>query len=300
MKGPLVVLGGSGLLGQAVQREAARRGLPAVAVSRRTGTDLTDPVALRALLQKLRPSQVVNAAAITSLPWCERHPAAAHALHAQLPEQLALWCAQQGVPWVQVSTDHYFSGACNRLHAEDAPVSPPNVYAASKLRGERKALQHGAGLALVLRTNIVGRRGWPGQPSFAEWAVDALRAGRAIDAYDDVWASSLDVGHFASAMFELTEQGARGLLNLAASQSASKAEFLQTLADALQLDTRHLHVCHRPDPAPDGVPRANTLGLDVTRAQSLLGRILPTTRQVAAALARSFEESPHDEHAITQ
>ena len=292
------MLGGSGLLGQAVLREAARRGQQAVAVSRRTGTDLTDAAALHTCLQTLRPTWVVNASAITSLPLCEQQPDLAHALHAAMVRRLAAWCARQGVPWVQVSTDHYFSGGTNRLHDEDAPTEPPNVYASSKLAGEQHALHEGAGLALVRRTNIVGRRGWAGQPSFAEWAVAALRSGQPIDAYDDVWASSIEVGQFAAAMFQLLDQGARGLLNLAASQSVSKADLLRALADALRMDAGCLRVRHRPATPPDGVPRANSLGLDVTRAQALLGRQLPDTRQVAAALVHSFEESCHDDHAL--
>ena len=75
-----------------------------------------------------------------------------------------------------VSTDHYWQGDGRLLHAEDAPIQLVNEYARSKHAGERFALS-GSGPSLALRTNIVGVRGWKGRPTFAEWAVGAIRRG---------------------------------------------------------------------------------------------------------------------------
>ncbi len=289
MVSTVVVLGGRGLLGQALMHELVRRGLPAVAVSRATGVDLSrlgSPQALAAELNPLAPGLVINAAAITELAACERDPDQACALHARLPGLLSAWARDTGVPWVQVSTDHYFCGTENRLHDEQAPVMLMNQYARSKYAGERLAIlsRH----ALVLRTNVVGRRGWAGQPSFAEWVVQSLRSGQPFAGYVDSWASSLEAGQCASALLDLVDTGARGLVNLASAESISKADFMAELATAMGLDTRLIERQPRPQ---GGLTRANTLGLNVRCAQAQLGRALPDAQQVALALAAAFKET---------
>lgn len=290
----LVVLGASGLLGQALMREAARRGLKAVGLSRGTGVDLARVADLGAVLDIHRPSLVINAAALTNLEHCAREPEAAWALHARLPGLLAGWAGARGVPWVQVSTDHYFRGEENTLHDEHAPVVLLNEYARSKHAGEAAALT--SALALVARTNIVGRRGWPGLPSFAEWAVGALRAGKPFAGYTDAWASSMEAGQCAAALLDLAGAGARGLVNVAARESTSKARFISDLAAAMALDAS----CLQPQPRPKNgatLARANAMGLDVRKAESLLGRKLPSAHDVAAALATAFEEENKHVHA---
>jgi dTDP-4-dehydrorhamnose reductase len=279
------------LLGQALMREARRRGRPAVGWSRREGAgpDLATVDALWPHLAPLSPSLVINAAAITDLGACERDPAAAHALHARLPGLLARCGVEHGLRWVQVSSDHWYRGEHNRRHSEAEPVELLNAYARSKYAGEEQAL--GDPACLVLRTNIVGWRGWPGQPSFAEWVLQALHSGQPFDGYTDVWASSIEVGQFAAALFELADAGARGRLNLAARTSHSKAEFINALAQALGLDATALRTLPRPAALPGSGPlRANAMGLDVTRAEQLLGRLLPTLTEVVQALALTLPE----------
>lgn len=293
--GTVVVLGASGLLGQALMHELARRGRKAVAMSRRQGVDLAALPSVSALaeeLDPLLPTLVINAAAITDLARCEARPQDAWLLHARLPGLLAHWSRGTGVPWVQVSTDHYFSGSENVLHDEGAAVEPPNEYARSKLAGEALALA--SPLALVLRTNIVGRRGWPGLPSFAEWVLSALQEGKPFPGYTDAWASSLEAGQCAAALLDLAGAGHRGLLNVAASESVSKADFITALAQAMCLDDGTMKRQLRPTSSPaSSLLRANTLGLDVSRAQTLLGRPLPDTAAVAQALAAVFKEHHH-------
>jgi dTDP-4-dehydrorhamnose reductase len=284
----VVVLGSSGLLGQALMAELGRRKVRAVGLSRAAGVDLAAAKELGPILEPYAPVLVINASAITNLEHCEHHPAEAWMLHARLPALLAAWSAGSGVPWVQVSTDHYYSSTRNELHDEQAPVLLLNEYARSKYAGEAAALA--SPHALVARTNIVGRRGWPGQPSFAEWVVASLLGNRPFAGYTDAWASSLEAGQCAAALLDLVRVGARGLVNVAARESTSKAQFISDLAAALDLPSTHM----KPQPRPAStLPRANALGLDVGHAERLLGRPLPTAQQVAARLAAVFKEKNH-------
>ena len=283
--GPVIVIGHTGMLGQAVMRVAAEHGRRTIGISRRTvpGLNLARQADLGPFLDRLTPSLVVNAAAITDLASCEADPSAALEVHARLPGLLADWGRQRHVPWVQVSTDHYWHDIENTLHDENAPVGPPNTYARTKHAGEEQALRDPN--CLVLRTNLVGFRGLAGQPTFVEWALARLASGEPFDGYTDVWASSLEVHQFARALFELVQMGASGLLNLASHDSVCKADFIAALAEAGGYDARAMQRAPRPN--RQRPRRANAMGLDVSRVEALLGRALPTLAEVIEALVAS-------------
>jgi len=284
-RSPIVVIGHTGLLGQAVMRVARERGLRTLGVSRSTvpGLNLARQADLAPFLDPLAPSLVINAAALTDLAANEADPSAALEANARLPGLLADWGRRRGTPWVQVSTDHYWHDIENTLHTEAAPVSPPNTYARTKHAGEEAALRDPG--CLVLRTNIVGFRGRAGEPTFVEWALAALAAGEPFDAYTDVWASSIEVGQFANALFDVVGLGATGLLNVASRESISKADFIAALAQAAGYDER---LARRvPRPARQRPRRANAMGLDVSRAEVMLGRKLPDAAEVIEAIVAS-------------
>ena len=286
-----IILGCSGLLGQALQREAAHRGQRWIGVSRRAGLslDLANEQQVETVLDSLGGRTIINAAALASIDACERQPALAYAINARLPAVLAEYCGRRGVKWVQISTDHYFIGTSNERHDEASPVTLVNEYARTKFAAEAHAAT--CPEALTVRTNIVGFRGWPGQPTFVEWAIGALRSGADVTTYADVWSSSIDVDNFAVALFDLIARNATGLLNVAARDSVSKSEFILALAQALDLDSSRCRIGSIA--AQAGVRRANALGLNVERAEHLLRRPLPDTRGVVQALSRAYRENHH-------
>lgn len=293
MCNPLIVLGSTGLLGQALRREARRRRVPALAVARHEtqglAFDVTDELALKTMFERARPEVVINAAANTRLDDIERRPSDGYLVNTRLPAQLARLCEQHGTKLVQISTDHYFVGRENTLHDEYSAVTLVNEYARGKFAAE--ALAATCPGALVVRTNIVGLRGWGGQPTFAEWAIDQLKSGRPFPAFTDMWTSSIDVDSFAAAVFDLVDRDASGVLNVASRQSSSKYEFIRSLAGAIGADAALAQASSVA--ALAGTPRANALGLDVSRAEQLLGRRLPDLAQVTQALSAQFQEKTH-------
>lgn len=282
----LLVLGATGLLGQAFMSEARARGLPCSGVAR-SGTDhavdATDAQALRALICDTAPALIVNCVAVTNHAACEEQPALAFLVNARTPALLAHLCCETGARLVHISSDHLFSGDGSAPHDETARVSLLNEYARTKYAGERLALTDPS--ALVIRTNIVGLRCWPDRPTFAEWALDAIESARPLTLFDDFFTSSMHTRACAAGVLDLVDTGARGLVNVASSQVSSKREFMQALAHAVGADLHDVEAGSVRELVPR---RAESLGLDVTRAQRLLDRRLPDlTDTVAAIVAES-------------
>jgi dTDP-4-dehydrorhamnose reductase len=113
--------------------------------------DLDQPDRLTALLDRLAPTLVVNAAAYTAVDKAEEDREAAFRANAQSPGVLAHWCAAHDVPLVHYSTDYVFDGQGTAPYREDAPTAPLGVYGESKLAGE-EAIRAAGGRHLIFRT----------------------------------------------------------------------------------------------------------------------------------------------------
>ena len=276
-----LVIGSTGLLGQAVMSETAARGNAAIGAARRGADhtiDLVKGQGIERLIGAARPDVVINAAAITNLDECEKNPGTAYAVNAAAVERIAVGCKQSNARLVHISTDHLFSGDGRARHDERAPVMLVNEYARTKFAGEQFALSSPE--ALAVRTNFTGPRGWP-QPTLFEWARDALRRRAPLVLFDDYFTSTIDISALARALLDLIERKASGLLNVASRDVSSKKEFIEAIGTAMGIT---------PDWAQSrsvadlSVRHAESLGLDVSRAEAILGYSLPSLSAVAAAL----------------
>jgi dTDP-4-dehydrorhamnose reductase len=109
----ILLLGGSGYVGQAYQRLFARKNLSFRNLARRD-LDYTRPEVLTPFLRELRPEFVVNAAGYTGKPnvdACELHKADCLDGNAVLPGRIAQACTAAGIPWGHVSSGCIYSGA---------------------------------------------------------------------------------------------------------------------------------------------------------------------------------------------
>jgi len=155
----VLVFGGNGQVGQELLLALAPLGR--VLATTRSGVladgthcetaDFGQPDSLPALLDRLQPSLVVNAAAYTAVDSAEQEVEAAYAANAQAPGVIAHWCAVHGVPFVHYSTDYVFDGQGTAPYAEDESTAPLGVYGTSKRDGE-DAVRAAGGRHLIFRT----------------------------------------------------------------------------------------------------------------------------------------------------
>jgi dTDP-4-dehydrorhamnose reductase len=281
----LLVLGDTGMLGSAVLAAARARGLDAWGASRRgeVRLDIRDEAALTDTVASLKPDLIVNAAALVSIPACEADPGEAWAVNAKPAAVLARAARAAGARVVHVSTDHYFIGDGRKAHAEDAPVTLVNEYARSKYAAEALALTHAD--TLVVRTNMIGL-----SASFGAWARGVIERDEAATLFEDSFVSILDIWTLADAILDLGATKATAVLNVGSREVFSKADLVRALAAAMD---RTLTRAVPGSVAATDVPRPDSLGLDVRKAEALLGRRLPTLKAVAARFAKEA-----DRHAL--
>ena len=121
--------------------------------------DLTEPVALRRLVQEIRPAVVLNAAAYTAVDKAETEPHLALLINGLAPGILAEAAQQVGAPLVHYSSDYVFDGTKTTPYVETDAPNPLGTYGRTKLAGDQ-AVQQVGGRHLILRLCwVYGARG---------------------------------------------------------------------------------------------------------------------------------------------
>ena len=109
----ILLLGGTGYIGEAFAKELQRRNTDFITLSRKQ-VDYSRFDLLLEFLRAKKPAFVVNAAGYTGKPnvdACELDKAGTLAGNTLLPQTIAHACAAAGIPWGHVSSGCIFSGA---------------------------------------------------------------------------------------------------------------------------------------------------------------------------------------------
>jgi dTDP-4-dehydrorhamnose reductase len=234
----VLVTGASGQVGSATAE--CLKSCAKVSATDRAGLDLSKPDTIPAILDKLAPELVINAAAYTAVDRCEQEPALAQRVNAQAPGVMAQWCASQDVPLIHFSTDYVFDGHGTRPWSEDDGPRPLSVYGASKLAGEER-IRAAQGCHLIVRTSwIYAARGTNFLRRIAalaktnnELRIVANQVGAPTSAA--LIAETLDtmLGPGLPTFRERARE-AHGLVHFAASGEASWYEFAKQIVDGLR------------------------------------------------------------------
>jgi dTDP-4-dehydrorhamnose reductase len=229
---PLLIIGATGTLGQALARACHWRDLDYVLTSRKE-LSLDDAGSIEAALRRYTPSAAINAAGWVRVDDAERDPDGCRRANTYGAVQLAEMCAEAGVPSVTFSTDLVFDGALSAPYHEEATTNPLNVYGMSKAEAER-AILASCDKALIIRTAAFFS---PHDPyNFAAWIVRELSAGRSVHCAGDSIVSPTYVPSLADATLDLVLDGERGVWHLANKGAVSWAEFGRRIARAIKLD----------------------------------------------------------------
>lgn len=211
----ILLFGGSGMLGSAIQAEANRNGHQVIAPTRQEH-DVTNPQ--RGISSV---DLIINASG--TIPY-SGHDYSANSIGAfKVAQSAKFW----EIPLIHISTDCVFSGKAitwNRI--EDIP-DPIDLYGASKRYGEL-AVQAVYPEALILRTSFIGPK-----HGLLRWFLD-LPKNSEIEGYQEALWSGSSVYEVARRI--LNTSSLSGIQHLATSKPITKCEVLEMLSKALRPD----------------------------------------------------------------
>ena len=158
----ILLLGKNGQVGWELQRSLSLLGELVACDFDSAGelkADFSQPESLAALVARVAPEVIVNAAAHTAVDKAESEPDLARALNATAPGVLAREAKRHGICLVHYSTDYVFDGSGSHARDESAATGPLSVYGRTKLEGEELIRASGCHHAILRTSWVYAARG---------------------------------------------------------------------------------------------------------------------------------------------
>jgi dTDP-4-dehydrorhamnose reductase len=259
-----LLFGGAGMLAHELKPALERTGWTVRGLSSADG-DITDAVAVDALIGRSGAHLVVNCAAFTHVDRAETEPAQAFAVNAEGAGNVARAAARKGATLIHFSTDYVFDGAQRRPYREDDPASPLGVYARSKLAGEQQVAAAGGRHYIVRTGELYGAHG----RNFFDIILARAREGLPLRVVDDQVVAPTWTRELALQLTLLVEKGVPGIYHATADGEVS-------WFDAAQEALRLAGVAARLDPvstvsygSPTPRPPYSILAHDALKQQAI-------------------------------
>ena len=282
MEDKVIVIGGTGLVGNALLRTWTARGARVSAATYHchpSGSflqlDMRDEAKVRSFLAAHRPNVVAVPAANPFVDYCELHPEETREVNVKGTLNVARACREIGARMIFYSSDYVFDGVKGSYTEEDAPC-PINEYGRQKAEAESGVLACDP-KNLVLRTS--GAYGWQWEEkNFVLQVRKNLSEGRRMRVADGVRYNPTYVENLAEITAELVAARAGGIFHVVGAEEIGRYQFAAQAANAFGLDAALIERVPAGEfKAPAARPKESSLMTDKVR------RLLPKTPPVGVA-----------------
>lgn len=241
----LLIIGGTGLLGQYLVLEASQRGVDVIATyhdnDAKMGTktlvhmDVRDEPEVNEVIRSAAPHAVVHTAGITDLDRCENNPREAWEVNAEGTYNVAAACKNAGIPLMYISTDAVFNGQKGERYYEFDTPDPLGIYAQTKLEAERLTLDADHRNTVARISLLYGWNRLSEKRTFVTWLIDELRAGRTVELFTDRHTTPTYAPNCAHVLLKMVLGGSRGIYHVAGADCVDRYEMGMTIANVFDL-----------------------------------------------------------------
>jgi dTDP-4-dehydrorhamnose reductase len=288
----LVLTGAAGLLGQAILRKF-NGNYDLVAVTNKTEidnppdaleiaqADLSNKKAAADLIHDHNPDIILNAAAWVDVDGCESDRKRALKSNFSIVENLINAIKDSKTYFIQISTDYIFNGVDHPANVDDSPA-PLNYYGRTKLMAEERITDNYARY-LIARTCALFGLPNRGQTNLINYFYDSLKAGKEVQAPEDIYANPIWVENLAELLLEAIRKGYKGMLHLGGKDYLSRYEFARVFARVFGFDedlVKPTAAIYQKRPAR----RPQFAGLNVEQTQEKFDTPLLTAQEALSAI----------------
>ena len=149
----VLVIGGAGQLGQAIQFIAGDYPDIDFVFADVAEADITNPLQLEQLFEKVKPNFCINAAAYTAVDKAETESELAELINVEGAMNLAIICQESSATLIHISTDFVFDGSQSLPYTEKSVTNPQSIYGITKRDGEEA-------IKAILSSHFIIRTSW--------------------------------------------------------------------------------------------------------------------------------------------
>jgi dTDP-4-dehydrorhamnose reductase len=276
----VLITGGTGLLGVAIQRSAPKdiqgfsvyfpeRSLPVPLPFPVLASDVSDRMKMESVFEWAKPDVVIHAAAIGSVDFAERNREETKKVNVGGTEVVIDLCQIFQSRLIYISSNAVFDGRAP-LYSETTPVNPINYYGQLKVDAENIVRRSSIPWAIVRPILMYG---WPypgERDNPVVWWVRSLGNSQPIKVVDNVLSKPLPAWSCADVLWALIQQNRTGIYHAAGRDHISLYRFALQTAEVFGLDARLI------TPVPDSyfpeiAPRPQDTSFDTTKMETDLG-----------------------------
>ncbi len=222
----ILIVGAKGMLGSELAAALSRS--HAVTAWDIEEIDVTDRQSAIEKVRSAQPDLILNSAALVDVDVCEEKPELAWRVNALGAQNLALAARALGCSYLLISTDYVFDGTTTSDYDEFAVTGPINVYGASKLAGERLALQLCPATYVVRTSWLFGHR----PNNYVDRVLTQAKRDGIVRMATDQLECPTYTAHLAEGIGRLIATGAFGVYNVTGTGGCTRAEFAEAVLAA--------------------------------------------------------------------
>jgi dTDP-4-dehydrorhamnose reductase len=248
----VMILGASGLLGQALMREGS--GDEVIGLSSRE-VDIRDEKKVRETVESIYPDWIVLAAAYTNVDGCETNQELAFAVNRDGAAHVAQAANRVGAKLLFVSSDYVFDGTKTSAYETDDKRNPLSVYGRSKAEAEVR-------LQALMPECSIARTSWlfgAGGKCFPDTILKLAETRPALDVVNDQRGCPTYSIDLARAIIQLCRKDAKGIFHVTNAGNCTWFEFASEIVKQSGLTTEVRPIATEQMPRPARRPAYSVL-----------------------------------------
>jgi len=272
----LFVLGGSGLIGNAIVKKAKDEFdvlttyyRNSVAIDNVNSFECyfpNDLDKLEEVVKKEKPDVIVNTMGYSNIDFCESNKNNTEKLHVETTERICNICESNGSKQIFLSSDYVFDGEKGDYSENDIP-NPVNFYGLSKLKAEQLILK--SPINTVIRTSVI--YDWDYRARFFNSVIKNLQNNQEFKATTDVYNSVTLLDNLVESIFKVIKLDQNGIFHVVDSTCMNRYEFAKIIAKKFQLDEKLIKTVSVQDDSKNIAKRPKNACLNNSKAKKELG-----------------------------
>lgn len=246
--------------------------------------DFTDPFAVNDVFEKVKPSIIIHAGAMSKPDEAELNQWQTFITNVEGTITLLTNAEEYKSFFIYISTDFVFSGKDGPYKEDDLPA-PVNYYGQTKLQAEEAVKDYIFPWAIV-RTVLVYGKPLEGKQTVLSLVKNKLEKGEEITIVNDQYRTPTYVNDLAKAITTIAIKKVEGTWHVSGNESMSPYEMACMTADILKLDKK-LILKGSAENFTEVAKRPPRTGFTITKAMEQLNHV-PTS--FLEGLKKTFED----------
>lgn len=277
MNKKILITGGSGLLGQYLNIEAANQNEILTLHNNNLGNcdefkskkaDIINFILMEELFSSFKPNVVIHTAAVTNpIPFPDQNPKDVYNINVYATKKIAELCKQFDTKLIYISTDLVYAGYRGSMLDEGAKLIPVSLYAETKLMAEMKVKETLENF-LILRTSLLYGFGLNHSSCHFHKMNDELKKGKPVRLFTDQFRTPIFLKEAADIINKIAQMDITNeIINLGGVERVSRYELGEILCSVAGYDKSLLEKISLND-IPE-LPKVEDVSLNTDNLQSL-------------------------------